>query len=173
MRLGSQQLPSRLCFVLGGFDGCARAHPPGVAPEALEEWVYSSRGFFSIKVFYRVCWAHECEFGSLGLGLVAGRTPEPPHGARGRSVVSLSFLTALTHPFRSEGGVCLLSPSSVSLGRWVSARFAARAPEPPHGARGRSGVPLAFYATLTHPFRSEGGVVCRAPRVRAWVAGSR
>ena len=37
---------------------------------------------------------------------------------------------------------------------------AGRAPEPPHVARGRSGVPLAFYATLAHPFRSEGGVVC-------------
>ena len=45
-RLGSQQLPSRLCFVLGGSGRCARVHPPGVAPEALEEWVYSSRGFF-------------------------------------------------------------------------------------------------------------------------------
>ena len=55
--------------------------------------------------FYRVCRAHECEFGSLGLGLVAGRAPEPLHGARGRSVFSLYFLAALTHPFRSEGGV--------------------------------------------------------------------
>ena len=55
--------------------------------------------------FYRVCRAHECEFGSLGLGLVAGRAPEPLCGARGRLGVSLSFCVALTHPFRSEGGV--------------------------------------------------------------------
>ena len=96
-----------LCFVLGGSGGCVRAHPPGVAPEALEEWVYSSRGFFLrlSKEFYRVCRAHEREFGSLGLGVVAGRTLEPLHGARGRSVVSLSLLVALAHPFCSEGGV--------------------------------------------------------------------
>ena len=59
-------------------------------------------------------------------------------------------------------------PSSASLGRWVSARFAGRALEPPHGARGWSGVPLAFYATLAHPFRSEGGVeYARLPSVGA------
>ena len=63
---------------------------------------------------------------------------------------------------RKEGVVCR-APSSASLGRWVSARFAGRAPEPPHGARGRSGVPLAFYATLAHPFRSEGGGCLPSP----------
>ena len=62
---------------------------------------------------------------------------------------------------RKEGFVCR-APSSASLGRWVSARFAGRAPEPLHGARGRSGVPLAFCATLAHPFRLEEGVICRA-----------
>ena len=94
-------------FCARGLGGCARAHPPGVAPEALEEWIYSSRGFFPVlsEEFYHVCRAHECEFGLLGLGLVAGRAPEPLHGARGRSVVSLSFLAALVHPFRSEGGM--------------------------------------------------------------------
>ena len=55
--------------------------------------------------FYYVCRVPECEFGSLGLGLVVGRALEPLHGARGRLVVSLSFLAALVHPFRSEGGV--------------------------------------------------------------------
>ena len=50
------------------------------------------------------------------------------------------------------------TPSRAILGRWVSARFAGRAPKPPHGEKGRSGVPLAFYVTLEHPFRSEGGV---------------
>ena len=33
---------------------------------------------------------------------------------------------------------------------------------------------LGFYATLAHPFRSEGGVCLpRPPQARAWVAGSR
>ena len=41
--------------------------------------------------FYRVYRAPECEFGSLGLSLVAGRAPEPLLGARGRSGVSLIF----------------------------------------------------------------------------------
>ena len=45
-------------------------------------------------------------------------------------------------------------------------KVAGRALEPPHVARGRSGVPLAFYTTLAHPFRSEGGVECvRLPSV--------
>ena len=44
-------------------------------------------------------------------------------------------------------------PGSLGL-----SKFAGRAPEPPHRARGQSGVPLAFYATLAHPFRLEGGV---------------
>ena len=46
-----------------------------------------------------------CELRSLGLGKVAGRAPEPPHVARGRSGVPLAFCTTLAHPFRSEGGV--------------------------------------------------------------------
>ena len=103
---------------------------------------------------------------------VSARLPEEPpsllHGARGRSGVPLAFYATLAHPFRSEGGVCLPSPSSVSLGRWVSARFAGRAPKPPHRVRGRSGVPLAFYATLAHPFRLEGEVeYARLPSVGA------
>ena len=49
-------------------------------------------------------------------------------------------------------------PMRASSSRWDLAKFAGRAPEPPHGARGRSGVPLAFCATLVHPFRLEGGV---------------
>ena len=65
------------------------------------------QGLFSpsSKEFYHVCWAHECEFGSLGLGLVAGIAPEPPHGVRGRSGVSLAFCATLAHPFHLEGGV--------------------------------------------------------------------
>ena len=49
-------------------------------------------------------------------------------------------------------------PMRASSSRWDLAKFAGRAPEPPHGARGRLGVPLAFCATPAHPFRSEEGV---------------
>ena len=58
---------------------------------------------------------------------------------------------------RKEGFVCR-APSSASLGRWVSPRLQEEPPSLLHGARGRSGVPLAFYVTLAHPFQSEGGV---------------
>ena len=52
-------------------------------------------------------------------------------------------------------------PGSLGL-----SKFAGRAPEPSHGVRGGSGVPLAFYATLVHPFRLEGGVeYARLPSV--------
>ena len=58
-----------------------------------------------------------CEHKSLGLGKVAGRAPEPPHGARGRSGVPLAFYTTLAHPFHSEGGVeCVRLPSVGSSG---------------------------------------------------------
>ena len=55
-----------------------------------------------------VCRALECEPRSLGLDLVAGRAPEPPHGARGRSGVSLSFLCdpRASFLFRRRGGGC-------------------------------------------------------------------
>ena len=104
--------------------GCSPRGPGGVG--------LLLQGLFSplSKEFYRVCRAHECEFGSLGLGLVAGRTLEPPHGARGRSVVSLSFLMALTHPFRSEGGVCLPSPLECEPRSLGPGKVAGRAPEP-------------------------------------------
>jgi len=82
-----------------------------------------------------VCRALECEPGSLGLGKVAGRAPEPLHGARGRSGVPLAFCVTLAHPFRSEGGVVCRAlecePGSLGLGK-----VAGRAPEPLHGARG-------------------------------------
>jgi hypothetical protein len=55
--------------------------------------------------FYRICRAHECEFGSLGLDAVVERAPEPLHGARGRSGVPLTFCATLALPFRSEEGV--------------------------------------------------------------------
>ena len=53
--------------------------------------------------------------------------------------------------------------------RWLGLGLVAgRAPKPLHGARGQSGVPLAFYATLVHLFHSEGGVeYARLPSVGA------
>ena len=120
--------------------GCSPRGPGGVG--------LLLQGLFSplSKEFYRVCQAHECEFGSLGLGLVAGRTPEPPHGARGRSVVSLSFLTALTHLIRSEGGICLPSPlecepTSLGLGK-----VAGRAPSLYTEREGHREFPGFLYA---------------------------
>ena len=62
---------------------------------------------------------------------------------------------------RNGLGAQFLSLKGISL-------VAGRAPEPLHGARGRSGVPLAFCVTLAHPFHSEGGVeYARLPSVGA------
>ena len=61
---------------------------------------------------------------------------------------------------RKEG--LFAEPSSASLGHWVSPRLQE---EPPslYMERGRSGGPLAFCATLAHPFRLEGGGgICQA-----------
>ena len=94
-------------FHTRGLSGCVQAHPLGIAPEALEEWIYFSRAFSLLSGggFCCVCRALECEYGSLGLGLVVGRAPEPLLGARGRSGVSLSFfLWPSRIPFtRKEG----------------------------------------------------------------------
>ena len=117
--------------------------------------------------FIMFCCASECELGSLIFDLVVGRAPEPPHGAGGRSGVSLSFCATLVHPFCLEGGA-ICRALKCEFGLLGLSLVAGRAPEPPHGARGRSGVPLAFYATLAHPFRSEGGVEhARLPSVGA------
>ena len=48
-RLWLAVAPGGMVFRTRGLGGCARAHPPGVAPEALEEWIYSSRGFFPVE----------------------------------------------------------------------------------------------------------------------------
>ena len=58
----------------------------------------------------------ECEPGSLGLGKVVGRAPEPLHGARGRSGVPLAFCTPLVRE-----GLFAEPPLGASLGRGVSA----------------------------------------------------
>ena len=98
--------PIGIVFCTRGSGGCAREHPPGVSPRPWRSG-FTPPGALSLlsEEFYHVCQAHEGEFESLGLSLVAGRAIEPLHGAGGRSVVSLSFLAALAHPFRSEGGV--------------------------------------------------------------------
>ena len=106
--------------------------------------------------FYCASRAYECEFGLLSLGLVVGRTPEPLLGARGLPGVSLSSCMALTHPFHSEGGVCFAEAPRVRA--WVAGSRQSCRESPLASARGPSGVPLAFYATLALPFRSEGGV---------------
>ena len=68
---------------------------------------------------------------------------------------------------RKEGFVCR-APLKREPGSLGLSKFVGRAPEPPHRVRGRSGVPLAFYVTLAHPFRSEGGVeYARLPSVGA------
>ena len=108
---------------------------------------------------------------SLGRWVSAWLQEEPP-SLRTEREGSQEFPWLFMRPSRilfarKEGFVCR-APSSASLGRWVLARFAGRAPESPHGGRGRSGVHLAFYVTLVHPFRSEGGVeYARLPLVGA------
>ena len=79
--------------------------------------------FLLSEEVYHVCRAHECEFESLGLGLVAGRAPEPLRGARGRSGVSLSFFMRPSCIFFVQKERLFAEPSSASLGRWVSARL--------------------------------------------------
>ena len=57
-------------------------------------------------------------------------------------------------------------PTSASSGRGGLSKVVGRAPEPLHGARGLSEVPLTFFATLALPFCSEGGVeYARLPSV--------
>ena len=55
--------------------------------------------------FYHVCRALECEFGSLGLGLVVGRALGLCSEQEGDQEFPCLFCVALAHPFRSEGGV--------------------------------------------------------------------
>ena len=55
--------------------------------------------------FYRICRAPECEFGSLGLGLVQEEPPSLCSKQEGDQEFPCLFCTALAHPFCSEGGV--------------------------------------------------------------------
>ena len=110
----------------------------------------------------------------VGLGLVAERAPEPLHGARGRSVVSLSFSAALTHPFRSKGGVHLRSPLECEPGSLGLGKAAGRAPEPlAWSERAISGFPIFFGGPRASFSLRRRGSFAEPPRVRAWVAWSR
>ena len=106
-RLGSRQLLVGWCFVLQGFGGCARAHPPGVAPEALEEWIYSSRGFSQVerRVLSRLS-SPRVRVRVAGSRLGCRKSPRASTRSK-RMIKSFPvfFCVALTHPFRSEGGV--------------------------------------------------------------------
>ena len=100
--------PFSVAFCSGG---CARAHPPGVAPEASEEWFDSfevlmpfvmlsrsgcslmrsdrSRGAWSGSEFSG--WFVDAVNG-LAVAGFARAAPEPLHGARGRSRTVLTFI---------------------------------------------------------------------------------
>ena len=94
-------------FFARGSGGCVRAHPPGVAPKALEEWIYSSRGFFPIE------WGGFAAFteplsASSGRWVLAWLQEEPPSlcaEQEGDQEFPCLFCAAFAHPFRSEGGV--------------------------------------------------------------------
>ena len=93
-------------FHTRGFGACARAHPPGVAPEALEGWFHSFRGFSLLSEgFYHVRRALECEFRSLVSAWLQGEPPSLYAKQEGDQEFPCLFWVALAHPFRSEGGV--------------------------------------------------------------------
>ena len=65
---------------------------------------------------------------------------------------------------RKEG--LFAEPLSVSLGRWVSTWLQEEPPSLHTKREGDQEFPYLFYATLAHPFRSEGGVkYARLPSV--------
>ena len=82
--------------------GCTRAHPPGVAPEALEEWIYSSRGFFPVELGGFVAFA---EPPSASSGWLPEEPPSLCSEQEGGQEFPYLFCVALAHPFCSEGGV--------------------------------------------------------------------
>jgi hypothetical protein len=61
--------------------GCARAHPPGVAPEVLERCVIPSRALSSEKGVFRATAGHACSPRVFSfdhsLGQNVGTAPEP------------------------------------------------------------------------------------------------
>ena len=112
-----------------------------------------------------VCRALECEFGSLGLGLVAGRAPEPPHGARGRSGVSLSFLCdpRASCSFGRRG--CLLS---LRVRVWVAGSRLGCRKSPRASARSERAIrsfPIFFVRPLRILFVRKEGLFARPSSV--------
>ena len=67
-----------------------------------------------------------------------------------------------------RGFIAFAEPLSASLGRWVLAWLQEEPPSLYAEQEGDQEFPYLFYATLTHPFRSEGGVEdVRLPSVGA------
>jgi hypothetical protein len=64
---GDQPLSVMLCS-----GGCARAHPPGVAPEASEEWFYSSE---VLILFFDASVSLVVPSGGLAAARVHGQAP--------------------------------------------------------------------------------------------------
>jgi hypothetical protein len=115
--------PAFLGCVCSG--GCARAHPPGVAPEASEEWFHSCEVLMPRVMLWLVWsslmragrspgvrsgpkfsgWYVNAINGSARAGF-ARAAPEPPHRARGRSGTDSTFLHTPLHRLsaRRRGG---------------------------------------------------------------------
>ena len=111
-------------------------------------------------------WVFKCELRLLVFVLGAGRAPEPPHGARGRSGVPLAFCATLAHPFRSEGGVCLPSPLECEPGSLGLGKVAGRAPEPlAQSEREISGFPIFFDGRHASFSFKRRGLFAEPPRV--------
>jgi hypothetical protein len=111
--------------------GCARAHPPSVAPEASEEWFDSSKVLMPF-VMPRLVWlfphASDCSPGAwsgseflgwfvdavngLAIAGFARAAPEPLHGARGRSRTDSTFIICPVVAFLQGGrGESAMLPS--------------------------------------------------------------
>jgi hypothetical protein len=125
--------------VMFGSDGCARAHPSGVAPEASEEWFDSSDVLIlfvmprSALLFPHAAWPQPecmvrprvfklvCRRGrQFGRSLGARAASEPLHGARGRSRTVSTFIVrpfvAFSQGGRGGGGRTMLPSEGTEHG---------------------------------------------------------
>jgi hypothetical protein len=104
--------------------GCARAHPPGVAPKALEEWFDSSEvlifcdasdglvvpsgGLAVVRVYGQASSFHAglLTWSTVWPSPSARAAPEPLHGARGRSRTVSTFIVCpfVAFPQGGRGG---------------------------------------------------------------------
>ena len=114
--------PVGMVFRTRGFGGCARAHPLGVAPEALEEWIYSSRGFSHIVRGGFIVFAEPTSATRVA-GSSAWLQEEPPSRCaeqEGNQGFPCLFCVALMHPFCLEGGVEYARLPSVGVSSDIS-----------------------------------------------------